>query len=382
VKILHLYSDWKWTGPAEPVLQACQSLQRLGHDVRIAFRSPEHPVDESIEQKAGEYGLNFTTRFCLDRHVPPAGTLRDLIQLPRFIRTERFDVVHVHLCHDHVIGALACRLLGRSGPPIVRSLFRREILRQTLAYRFQIRRLTDAWVVFTSRFRDEYIRRFRLPPERVAVQPMPVDLDRFRPGPPQTNLRERFGVPADAPVIGIVGRFQKYRRMDVFLEAARQVLERNPNVYFWAIGRSSQIRRTVIEPAEALGISHRVVLTGYRIRDYVDTLRSLDVFSLLMPGFDGTARAVREALALGRPCVVSDFGMLPEIVMDGVTGRVVPARPDALAAAWLELIHNPDRRAEMGRAARRYAEKHFQIDAVGPVLTRLYEQVAGARPDR
>ncbi len=375
MKILHLYSDWKWTGPAEPVLQACAALQARGHEVLLAHLDPKHPVDESISQKVAEYGLRGTTRFCLDRHLPPLGTLRDLIRLPRFIRNQKFDIVNVHLCHDHAIGGFCVRLLGRAGPPLVRTLHRREVLPATLGYRFQIRRLADAWLAFTPKFREAYITRFGLPPDRVGVLPMTVDLERFRPQPGLRDLRPEFGVPPGRPVIGIVGRFQKYRRMDVFLEAAKRLLAEEPDVWFWVIGRSSQIQHTVVEPVARLGIGGRVVLTGYRIDDYVDLMHSLDIFTLLMPGFDGTARAVREALALGKPCVVSDFGMLPEIVRDGETGRVVPMSPEALAGAWLELVRSPQARRAMGSAARRYAEAHFRIDSVGPVLETFYRRV-------
>ncbi len=375
MKVLHLYSDWKWTGPAEPVLQACRSLQDRGHSVLIAFLKPRHPVDESIEQKVAEYGLEGTTGFCLDRHVPPLGTLRDLVTLPRFIRRGGFDVVHVHLCHDHAIGGLCVRLLGRRRPRIVRSLHRRDVLSPTLGYRFQLCRLTDAWLTFTPSFRDAYIERFGLPADRVGVMPLTIELDRFRPGLPVRDMRAEYGIPPGRPVIGIVGRFQRYRRMEVFLEAAKRVLDQEPETYFLVIGRSSQIQKTVVQPVRELGIGDRVILTGYRIEDYVDTLAALDVFSLLMPGSDGTARAVREALALGKPCVVSDFGMLPEIVMHERTGLVVPQDAEALAAAWLRLVRSPELRHRMGTAARAYAEEHFAISAVGPFLEDFYTRI-------
>jgi len=375
MKILHLFSDWKWTGPAEPVLQACRALQDRGHSVLIAFLPPGHPVDESVEQKVAEYGITGTTRFCLDRHVPPVGTVRDLLTLPRFIRREKFDVVHVHLCHDHAIGGLCVRMLGHRRPPIVRSLHRRDVLPASLAYRFQLHALTDAYLTFTPGFRQAYIDRFRLPPDRVGVLPLTIDLDRFRPGASGRDMRAEFGIPPGRVVIGIVGRFQKYRRMDVFLEAAKRVLDREPETYFLVIGRSSQIKKTVVEPVRQLGIGDRVILTGYRIEDYVDTLKALDVFSLLMPGSDGTARAVREALALGKPCVVSDFGMLPEIVEHDRTGLVVCQDPEALAEAWLRLVRSRQLRQTLGTAARTYAEARFSIAAVGPVLEDFYNRI-------
>lgn len=380
MRILHIYSDWKWTGPAEPVLQACRGLQDRGHDVLLAYRVQQQEDDESVGLKVAEMAINGTEQFTLDRYLHPAGTIHDVIQLTRFVKNEEFDIIHVHLCHDHVLAGLCMRFLGRRRPPVVRTLHRRTVLKPTIGYRVQLRWLTDGYLAFTDAFREEYVRRFGISAERTAVMPMTVNLDRFSPNRSYRDMRKEFGISANAPVIGIVGRFQKYRRMEVFLEAARQVIREEPETRFLVIGRSGQIQETVVEPAERIGIKDQVILAGYRIDDYVDTLACLDIFTLLMPGFDGTARAVREALALGKPCVVSDFGMLSDIVIDGKTGLVVPDG-DAkwLALAWLNLIRDRDRRQTLGQGAHEDAKARFNIDSVAPCLENFYERILAMR---
>ena len=381
MKILHLYSDWRWTGPAEPVLQMCRSLVDCGHEVLVAHvgRPAGETEPETVGGKVAEYGLDGTDQFALDRYFRPRGTVRDLIRLPRFVTRERFDVVHMHLSHDHSYCGGVIRLFSRQRPVLVRSLHKRTVLERGLGTRFLLRFLADGLTCFTEGYRRQYMARFGLPAERLAVLPMPVDLERFRPGQKLRDMRGVFGIPADAPVVGIVGRFQKYRKMDVFLPAARRVVEQLPEARFLVIGNSSQMQQTVVAPARELGISDNVILAGYRIDDYLDTLGCLDVFSLLMPGFDGTARAVREAMALGKPCVVSDFGMLPDVVPDGQAGLVTPLDPEALAAAWLRLLRSPAERAGMGQFGHAYAREHFRIDRVGPKLAGFYERLLSRR---
>ena len=381
MKILHLYSDWRWTGPAEPVLQMCRSLADLGHEVRVAYvRCPaDQNEPETVGLKVAEYGLEGTDQFALDRYFRPKGSLHDLIHLPRFVTREKFDVVHMHLSHDHSFGGGVIRLFSRQRPVLVRSLHKRTVLEQGLGTRILLRRLADGLTCFTEGFRQEYVDRFALPADKLAVLPMPVDLARFRPGQKLRDMRAVFGIPADAPLIGIVGRFQKYRKMDVFLPAARKVIDQLPNARFLVIGHSSQIQQTVVEPARELGIADNVILAGYRMDDYLDTLDCIDVFSLLMPGFDGTARAVREAMALGKPCVVSDFGMLPDVVPDGKAGLVTPMDADALAAAWLRLLQNPAECQTMGQVGHAYATEHFRIDRLGPVLEQFYQRLIAQR---
>ncbi len=382
MKLLHLYSDWKWTGPAEPAMQACRSLMDLGHEVIFACCEPPPDYPESVKQKALELGLNVVTQFKLNRYMNPWHTVLDLWRLPFYMRKEAVDIVHCHLSHDHGLATRCTHWPWSGRPPLVRSLYKRTVLPDKWLNRLLLQKYTDGCVTFTASFRDQYIQRFNLPAERVAVSPMTIDLERFNPAGPHSNMRQALQLPADAPVIGIVGRFQKYRRADVFMQAARLTLEQVPEARFVIIGRSSQLEETVVKPMRELGIEDRVALAGYRREDYVDTLAALDIFSLLMPGFDGTARAVREAMALGIPCVVADYGMLPEMVPHEEAGLVVPIEPEQLAAAWLQLIRHPEKRQEMGRNARAYAEKNFQISAVGPVLEKFYRQILEQKKTR
>ena len=124
---------------------------------------------------------------------------------------------------------------------------------------------------------------------------------------------------------------------------------------------SSQMNKSVIEPMERLGISSHVILAGYRIDDYVDILACMDIFVLLTPGSDGTARAVREAMAMGKPVVVARKGMLPELVEHGVTGVVVEERPEKLYEVLKDLVGDGKKRQKMGGAARNYALEHFVL---------------------
>lgn len=382
MKILQLYSDWRWTGPAEPVLQACKALQDRGHEVLIAVRRAEQDeVKENMERKAAEYNIPCTTQFGLNRYLSPGDTLRDIWELPRFLAREHFDILHVNLCHDHVFGAICAKMLGAKRPRIVRSLFRRLVLKDTLGYRLQMRQLSDGLLVFTPSFREGYKKRFNLDDKRVRQIPMVIDTNRFRPQPPKRDIRAELGIPETAPVIGLVTRFQRYRRMELFFNAAAAVVQAEPETRFVLLGGSGQLHDTVILPMKRLGLEDRVILGGYRMDDYVDTLATFDIFSLLMPGFDGTARAVREAMAMGIPSVVSDFGMLPEIIKDGETGLVAPLEVEPLAAAWLSLIRDRERRLNMGRAARKEAEKRFQLHDLGIALEDAYRQWAYANGD-
>ena len=378
LKILHLYSDWRWTGPAEPVLQMCKALAQRGHDVRIAYRLPlTQTSNKTIAQRVKEIKVTGVTDFSLDRYMNPFNTIKDLIQLPLYLKKEKFDILHMHLSHDHAIGTICALPLRGKKPTLVRTFHKRAILKNNLFNRLLLR-YTDAYLFFTEGFRKRYIEEFGLDPERTAVQPMSVDLKRFDPFRNYKDMREEFGIPKDAIVIGTVGRFQKYRKMDWFLKAAKEIIKRYENVYFLIIGRSSQIKETVIEPIKSLGIEEKAILAGYRREDYVDTLSCLDIFTILMPGSDGTARALREAMSMEKACVVSDYGMLPEIVDKGRAGIIVKD-VSSLIEAWDSLIRQPDRIKELGKRARQYAVKMFDLNRTAQFLEAFYLKILEKR---
>ena len=149
-------------------------------------------------------------------------------------------------------------------------------------------------------------------------------------------MRALFGIRPDEIIIGMIARFQKYRRTEVFLEAVQIIVKEFPNIKVLLVGRSSQMEKSVIQPMKQLGIEPWVVLGGYRTDDYIDTLACMDIFVFLMAGSDGTARALREAMAMGKPAIVADRGMLPELVEHGISGLVVKDTPEELANATLQ----------------------------------------------
>jgi glycosyltransferase involved in cell wall biosynthesis len=124
---------------------------------------------------------------------------------------------------------------------------------------------------------------------------------------------------------------------------------------------------------EQLGLEERVIFAGHRSDDYPALLREMELLTFLVPGSDGSCRAVLEAAACGVPAVVSRRGALPEIVLDGESGRLVDERADSLAAAWRELLDRPEALRRMGDRARRRALEVFDPRRLASEVLSLYE---------
>lgn len=380
MKILQLFSDWKWTGPSEPIVNLCKELERRGHDVTLAYRRPPFPVEDSLERRVKEKRIHATDQFHLNRPLrlysfsSLRDNFKDLRHLTDYLRKEKVEVLNVHQSHDHILGGIAAR---RSGTPVViiRTDHKRDSISPHWGNRLLMRRLTDGMITFSEKARGENTDHFGFPLERVCKVNPALNLDRYQPEGTFKEMRSLFGIGKDEVVIGMIARFQKYRRTEIFLEAVRRIVQEYPKIKLLLVGRSSQMEESVIKPMKRLGIEPWVVLGGYQTENYLDTLACMDIFVFLMPGSDGTARALREAMAMGKPAIVAKRGILPELVEDRITGLVAEDTSEALTEATLQLLKDPDLRLRMGRAAYEKAHREFRLDRQAEAVERFYEEM-------
>ena len=380
MKILHLFSNWKWTGPADPTLNLCKGLEKRGHDVTFAYRKPPLPVEDSIEKRVLQAGIKATDRFHLDHSVKvyhPSflpTNLRDILDLTRYLREEKFDILNVHHSHGHLLGGVAAK---RSGHPVIviRTDHKRDPLKPSFGNRFLLSRYTDGMITFSERARREDAEHFGFPLERVRKISPALDLIRYDPQRKFKEMRAHFGIGPKEIIIGMIARFQKYRRTAIFLEAVKNISEAFPNVKILLVGRSTQLEQSVIQPMKQLGVEKWVVLGGYQTDNYLDTLACMDIFVFLMAGSDGTARALREAMAMGKPVIVANRGMLPELVEHGISGLVVNDSPEELSQATLQLLHHPEMREALGKAAYQKAHQDFQLDRQVEAVEGFYQEM-------
>lgn len=376
-RILHLYSDWKLTGPADPTILLCASLLEQGWEVLLACRPPLEGYPQSMLSKAAAWGVPTTTRLHLNRYMSPGETVKDLSRVRGFIQSQGIGLIHCHLTHDHALGAWASWLCGRR-LPVVRTNHKGEPLKPTLGNRWLIGRWTDGLVEYSRRALEEDQKRFGIPEGR-AVHVLPaVDLERFDPKKVRHNIRVELGLNPDQTLVGIVARMQRHRKFQVLLEAMAHLKDEDPPIRLMVLGRGTHQWEVAREPSQRMGLGDRILFPGYRTDDYMDYLNAMDVKVLLVPGSDGTCRAVREAMALGKPVVATRQGMLPEIVEDGVTGFVVGDNPEALAGAILQLARRPELRRRMGEAARLQAIREFSPQRESMEVGAFYKAVLGS----
>jgi glycosyltransferase involved in cell wall biosynthesis len=148
------------------------------------------------------------------------------------------------------------------------------------------------------------------------------------------------------------------RGHDVLIRAAARLREQLPEVRVVLIGRGEH--RPVLEALQReLHLEDTVVFAGYRGADLPATLAALDCLVLLAAGSEESCRAVLEGMAAARPVVGARVGAVPEIVVDGETGWLVDATPEAVSACLEMALRDRERGRRMGAAGRRRVETLF-----------------------
>ena len=200
---------------------------------------------------------------------------------------------------------------------------------------------------------------------RVEVVHNGIEIADFDPTMDGSQFRRRYGIPEDAPLVGVVGRLRPWKGQDRFLRVFARVLEAVPGAWGVVVGGAlfgveDGYEERLHRLADELGVADRVIFTGH-LPDTRPALAAMDVF--VHPGDPEPFGLVNlEAMAMAKPVVAFAHGALPEIVVNGETGLLVsPENEDALSEAVIAVLQNPPRQKTMGRAGRRRVEQQFAI---------------------
>jgi glycosyltransferase involved in cell wall biosynthesis len=334
-------------------------------------------------------GLEIIEEPSLRAPVGPRHDLRALGRLGRLLRRRDFDVVHTHCAKAGAVGRLAARQAGV--PRLVHTyhgfpFHEFQAAPRRRAY-VQIERclgrITDLALCVGTGVAVEAIRRRLIAPERVrtigvavaGAGPVPAG----RPGPAARRLaRRRLGLPADATVVGAVGRLAYQKAPEDFLAALR------------ALGRPEVTGVWVGDGELAAGVAARarrmpdirVLLAGPR-DDVPGLLPAFDVFAL-PSRYEGLPTAVVEAMACGVPVVATAVNAVGDVVIPGETGLLVPpGRPRLLADAVRFLLDAPHAAERMAVAAQARLGDRFTEAALRQALAAAYGGGgAAAQPGR
>jgi glycosyltransferase involved in cell wall biosynthesis len=306
----------------------------------------------------------------------PMGGELDVLMLPRLVRALkrlRPDLVHVHSRRGaDLYGGLAAALAG------IPAVVTRRVDAPEPAVFARLKYRPYRAVVALSRAIERQLVDARVAREQIVLIPSGVDTQRYRPDPAaRERLRAAFALPGDALVVGVVAQLIERKRHSWLLAELPSLAREWPELRVLCFGRGPLENRLRAE-LEQRGLAGRVVLAGFRA-DLPALVPGLDL--LAHPAArEGLGVALLEAGSAGVPVVACAVGGVPDVVVDGETGVLVPHDDaPAMARALRGLLAAPGERRRLGDAARRHVEQRFDAASLVAAHRSLYERVLGER---
>ncbi|AKU24716.1 glycosyltransferase [Massilia sp. NR 4-1] len=297
-----------------------------------------------------------------------------------YLARRQVDLLHVAFCWTGY-GASSVWLAARCGiptvisvhnafPPSQPSAWQQAFLRQAFSS------VRGVYAVSASAM-EHFLAHYRaiLPARaRLAVIPNCVDTDKFLPSAARRHAaRQQWQLPADALVLGVVGRLSRQKRPEAAIRLLSALREEFSNLYLVLAG-SGELERPLRAQASALGVQDRVMFTGFQTQ--MEELMPAFDLHLLLSSVEGFGIVTIEAMACGVPTVATDVPGSSDVLCGSGGGLLLPLDDeDALAAAVAALLRDPQRRLAMGGQGRREAEVLYSRRRVQSMVHEFYRDL-------
>jgi len=368
VKIFIAESSTAVGGQELAVLLHAEGLVKRGHQLLLILE-PGSP----IAKMAAERNLPVALLSMRRSRYPQA-----ILAFRRLLQRDRPDILQVNSSRDSWIGSIAARLI-RPRPKVIRIRHISTPLNRNLTTQLLYRRLVDMVVVTGGeRTKCGLIERDGLAAERVAAFPIGLDVQYFRPAPPDHDLRQELGLANGQLLVGLISYLRTYKGHEYFIDAAGQIASKREDVTFIIVGEGPE-EQTIRRLIEQRQLTSRIRMLGFR-DDLLNIFRSLDVFAIPSVEGDTIPQVLMQALAMGVPVVSTTVGSIPDVVIEGETGFVVPPRNSTeLAEKITILLDNSELRRRMGANGRALVESSYSIEKMLDRMEAVYRGLALTR---
>jgi len=354
----------EWRGGQRQALLLAKELKKKGYSLHF-YVQKESP----LHKKALEAGLPvhpIKIRSELDTTA--------IFKLAWAMRRKKCNLVHYHDAHSAAIGAAAAKLAKVP----VRVLSRRVDfpLKKNLLSRLKYGRDLDA-IISISEGVKKVLEESGIDPKIIKVIPSGIDFTPFREAKNSDYLRRELYFAPDDFLVGIVAHLADHKGHKYLIQAAEILKKESPKIKIIIVGEGP-LHMELKEQVEQIHVEDMVFFLGFR-EDIPQILASLDVF-VLSSYLEGMGTSILDAMACRLPVVATKVGGIPEVVIEGETGLLVPPkRPPSLAKAILTLYNNKEQAEKMGKKGYQLVHEKFSAESMADRIIDLYDQLAKSK---
>ncbi len=364
IKVLQIVEDLKVGGLERVIQSLALGLPKERYDVQVWCLTQGGTIADDLTAAGVHVEI---------LGMGPRCTLPFLLKLRRKIKDSRIDILHTHGYTAATIGRTAGFL---AGVPVMlahaHSTYWGYTEKQLLTEKV-ISLVTDKIICCSDAVADFAVGREKISPRKVTVVYNGVEDMRQQA---ERTMRTELGLSPDDFVIGVAASLVAQKGHSCFLEAMREVVKNNPKAKAVLAGEGPR-RQALEDSVKELGLTRNVVLCGL-VGEMGPFFSSIDMLVLSSIEREGLSNSVLEAMSAGKTVIGPKVGGVPEAVLDGETGLIVPPGDSpALASAILSLIRDRGRLEKMGRAGRALYEKKFTRVEMIANIAKVYEESLG-----
>ncbi len=345
----------KGGGQITYVCRLAKGLKELGHEVYVGCRK-----NSVFVEYAEQFQYIPINKFHFAGGLRPKKWLEDIKIFKETLLDIKPDIVHVNGSQDHWTAVIANQLLHHRFC-LIRTRHNTYTLSNHLFNRWLNLKHTDYHISVCELVRQNLIKNNYFPENRICAIHNGVDISEFQSNEElRKKVRQEFGFKDTDVVCGISARLSPAKGHAFLFKALQMISNECFEVKILVLGTGA-LENELKNLANELGLSDKIIFAGYR-KDMAYCTQSFDIAVLPSIDCDTSSFSLKEAMSEGKPVIASNYGGLPEIIEDGVEGRIVPAGTiEPLAQAIKELVKNPALREEMGKKAQERAIRMFSI---------------------
>ncbi len=303
-----------------------------------------------------------------------------VLRLVDFIEAQNIDLIHTNSLKADIIGGIAGKLTRAPVIWHIRDRITDDYLpRRTVTIMRKLCRMIPDFIIGNSAATIETLQLMGTRPSMPVASG--VDISAYEQE--GASLADHASTPDREMKIGLVGRICPWKGQHIFLQAAAEVHKWFPQTRFQIIGaalfQEQQYEQEMRDLARTLGLEHAVEFTGFR-NDVPDLMRKLDILVHASTTGEPFGQVIVQGMAAGKPIVATNGGGVPEIVIHGITGFLVPmADAPAMSASICALLDSPEMAAAMGKAGRIRVLEDFTIERSARKVEAAYAEVLSHR---
>jgi len=358
--IIHTESSCGWGGQEIRILSEVKGMMKHGHKIEIWA-----PKDSNIFAVAKSM------------HIPAypiqvdKKSLLTIFRVRNKIAISNPDIINTHSSSDSWVVSVACSILS-TPPPCIRTRHISATVNNNFLTKWLYTHAAKHIIVTGDALKNNLINDNGFSEQKITSVPTGVDVKHFHPGD-RSRERIKLGLPLNKYIVGIVATLRSWKGHDDLLDAIP--LLQQDDILFLIVGDGPR-QLHLKQKAKSLGLDTSKLLFVGQQQDVAPWFQSMDIAILPSYANEGVPQSLMQAMACGIPVISTPVGSIEELVIDGVTGILIPKNsPKHISLSIDSLINDNKTKKRLIKAGTEHIKKHYTLDKMIERMERIMHKI-------